>query len=56
MNKLLFHLTHVWKNDIEINKKILNFSKLYNKRLSKIYLADDLVEMINNKLKNKYLL
>ena len=56
MNDLEFHLTQVWIININKAQKILNFSKLYNKKLSKLYLADDIIKMINDKLKNKYLL
>tara|TARA_B110000208_G_scaffold142356_1_gene171747 strand:+ start:940 stop:1101 length:162 start_codon:yes stop_codon:yes gene_type:complete len=51
MNDIEYHLKYVWISDLPKRKKFLNFAKLYNKNLSNIIIADDIINIIVSKIK-----
>tara|TARA_B110000208_G_scaffold191644_1_gene259338 strand:- start:7891 stop:8082 length:192 start_codon:yes stop_codon:yes gene_type:complete len=53
MNDLEYFLKIIWVSQLPIAQKYLNFLKLYNKRLANIELSDDIINMIENILKEK---
>ena len=53
MDQLEYFLKHIWVSQLPKAKRNLNFSKLYNKRLSTLYLSDDIIYMIEEILKKK---
>ena len=48
---LEYFLKYIWCKETYLYKK-LNFAKLYNKRLSNILIADDIIDMISKNLKH----
>ena len=50
MNELEYYLKYVWVSDLPKRKKFLNFAKLYNKNLSNVIIADDLINLIISRM------